>query len=51
MIEQVHHYFHRAAVVLDISPTVREILLAPRRTIKVEIVTEGDDGKLKHHFG
>ncbi len=51
MIEQVNHYFHRAADVLGISPTVREILLTPKRTIKVEIVTQSDDGKLMHHLG
>jgi glutamate dehydrogenase (NAD(P)+) len=51
MLEESHHYFTRAADVLDLSPKVRQILLAPQRTVKVEIVTEKDDGSLLHHFG
>ena len=42
MLEESHYYFTRAADVLDLSPTVRKILLAPQRTVKVEIVTEKD---------
>ena len=51
MIEETRRYFHRAADELDLSSKVRDILIAPRRVVKVEIVTEGDDGLLKHHFG
>ncbi len=51
MLEDSHSYFTRAADVLGLAPRVREILLAPQRTVKVEIVTECDDGRLLHHFG
>ncbi len=46
MLELCHHYFHRAADVLNLSTKMREILLSPRRSIKVEIVIDCDDGKL-----
>jgi len=51
MLEASHRYFHRAADALDIPPKVREVLLAPRRVIKVEIVEEADDGQLMHFTG
>jgi glutamate dehydrogenase (NAD(P)+) len=51
MLEESHFYFTKAADVLELSPKVRDILLAPQRMVKVEIVTENDDGELLHHFG
>ena len=51
MLEESHIYFHKAAEVLGLPSKLREILLSPFRVVKVELVTEGDDGKLKHHFG
>ena len=51
MLEASHVYFHKAADVLGLSDKLREILISPFRVVKVEIITEGDDGKLKHHFG
>ena len=51
MLEESHFYFTKAADVLDLTPRIREILLAPHRVVKVEIVTESDDGSLLHHFG
>jgi glutamate dehydrogenase (NAD(P)+) len=51
MLEASHRYFHRAADVLDLAPKVREVLLAPNRVIKAEIVEEGDDGQLMHYTG
>jgi len=51
MLEHSHHYFNKAADVLGLSDNVREILITPRRVVKVEIVTEGDDGRLIHHVG
>ncbi|MGY8770527.1 MAG: Glu/Leu/Phe/Val family dehydrogenase [Pirellulales bacterium] len=51
MLEESHFYFHKAADILGLSAKLREILLSPMRVIKVEIVTEGDDGRLKHHRG
>ena len=51
MLEASHHYFHKAATVLDLSDKIRNILLTPRRVIKVEIITETDDGELLKHIG
>ena len=51
MLEESHVYFHRAADVLGLSNKLRDILLAPFRVVKVVVVTEGDDGQLKHHSG
>ncbi len=51
MLEESHHYFNKAADVLGVSEKVREILITPRRIVKVELVTEGDDGRLLHFQG
>ena len=51
MLEESHHYFQKASDVLDLSQNLREILLAPFRVVKVEIVTEADNGDLQHHMG
>ena len=51
MLEASHRYFHKAATVLDLSDKIRNILLTPRRVVKVEIVTETDDGELLKHLG
>lgn len=51
MLEESHYYFNKAADVLGLTPTIREILLTPRRMVKVEVVTQGSDGRLRHHLG
>ncbi len=51
MLEDSHRYFHEAAALLGLPDRVREIILAPRRTVKVEIVIETDDGLLSHYLG
>ncbi|MGH0028926.1 MAG: Glu/Leu/Phe/Val family dehydrogenase [Myxococcota bacterium] len=51
MLQSSHRYFHRAADVLGLSDKVRDILLAPNRVIKVEVVEEADDGHLMHFTG
>ncbi|NNE17728.1 MAG: glutamate dehydrogenase [Myxococcales bacterium] len=51
MLEASHHYFNEAADALDLSDQIREILLTPRRVLKVEVVTEDDEGKLLHFTG
>ena len=51
MLEETHHYFRKASDVLDLSEKVREILLTPIRVVKVELVTESDNGELQHHMG
>ena len=51
MLEASHYYFNKAADVLGLPEHVKTILITPRCTVKVDIVTEGDDGKLMHHVG
>lgn len=51
MLEESHYYFHKAANVLGLPIKVKEILLTPHRVVKVDLVTEGEDGRLKHHLG
>ncbi len=51
MLEASHHYFNEAADALDLSDKIREILLTPRRVLKVEVVTEDDEGQLLHFTG
>ena len=51
MLQDSRHYFNQAADVLDLSEKLRAILLTPKRTVKVEIVTEADNGDLLHHIG
>ena len=51
MLEESHYYFNRAADVLDLSDVLRKVLQTPVRTVKVEVVTERDNGELLSHFG
>ena len=51
MLEETHYYFNRAADVLGLSEKVKTILQTPIRVVKVEVVTEDDQGKLLHHMG
>lgn len=51
MLEESHHYFHKAADVLKLSDKIRQIVLTPTRVIKVEIVAEKDDGELMQFVG
>ncbi len=51
MLDDSHFYFNKASDVLGLSDRVREILITPRRVVKVEIVTEDDAGELIHYVG
>ena len=51
MLEASQKYFHRAADLFDLEPTLRSILLTPSRVVKTELIVEGDDGTLHHHVG
>jgi glutamate dehydrogenase (NAD(P)+) len=51
MLEQSQHYFHAAADILGLNDKVRDILLTPMRVVKVEIITDKDDGGLGHYLG
>ena len=51
MLDEAHFYFHRGADLLKLPDKIREILLSPRRVVKVEIVIEDAAGQLQHYFG
>ena len=51
MLEESRYYLKKAADVLDLPDRVRGILETPLRVVKVELVTEADDGELLHHIG
>ena len=51
MLQESHHYFHKAADVIGLSDRLREILLTPYRTVKVDLVIDDDEGLLRHYTG
>ena len=51
MLSASHQFFNNAADVLKLSDPIRDILLSPVRSVKVEIVVEDDEGKLCHFTG
>ena len=51
MLAESHYYFNKAADVLGLSDKIRTILLTPRRTIKVEIAFESENGELQIYNG
>jgi glutamate dehydrogenase (NAD(P)+) len=51
VLEASRHYFRKAADALDLPPMVRDILLTPFRSVKVELVLESDRGELLHFLG
>ncbi len=51
MLAESHIYFHKAADVLGLDDKIRTILLTPRRSVKVEVVIEGEDGELQTYNG
>lgn len=51
MLEATNLFFNRAADHLELPEKLRTILQTPRRVVRVEIVTESDDGELLHHLG
>jgi glutamate dehydrogenase (NAD(P)+) len=51
MLEATNLFFTRAADHLELPDKLRTILQTPRRVVRVEIVTESDNGELLHHLG
>ena len=41
MLDASQYYFNKAADVLNLGDRIREILLTPRRVVKVEVVKIG----------
>ncbi|MCH2109858.1 MAG: glutamate dehydrogenase [Polyangiaceae bacterium] len=51
MLVATRKYFHSAADLLGLEKSARRILLTPYRTVKVELVVEGDNGSLLQFIG
>ena len=51
MLEESKYYFKKAADVLGIPATGQKMLTTPFRMVKVEIISNGDDGEFHHHMG
>jgi glutamate dehydrogenase (NAD(P)+) len=51
MLQTTNLFFNRAADFLQLDEQLRNILLTPHRVVRVEIITESDDGELHHHLG
>lgn len=51
MLEESHYYIHKASDVLGLGDALREVIITPRRVVKVEVVTESDAGELVHYVG
>lgn len=51
MLEESRYYFNKAADILELNSKVRDLMITPRRVVKVEIVTESSDGDFHHHLG
>ena len=51
MLEATNLFFSQAADHLGLNDQLRTILVTPRRVVRVEIVTDADDGSLLHHLG
>ena len=51
MLSDSHFYFNKAADVIGLQDKVRQILLSPRRSIKVEIAIEDSNNELQHYTG
>ena len=51
MLEATNLFFTRAADHLELPDSLRTVLQTPRRVVRVEIVTESDDGEILHHLG
>ena len=51
MLQESHVYFHKAADILGLPENVRDILLTPLRSIKVEVSIESESGELLKFIG
>jgi len=51
VLEATNYFFNRAADFLELNEKLRTILLSPKRVVKVELITESDEGELMHHVG
>lgn len=51
MLKESQYYFNKAATILDINQKLKDILLTPKRVVKVEIISDSKEGDVHHHIG
>ena len=51
MLQESHFYFNKAADILGLPSNVRDILLTPMRSVKVDVSIESESGELLHFIG
>lgn len=51
MLKESQYYFNKAANILDINQKLKDILLTPKRVVKVEIISDSKEGGVHHHIG
>ena len=50
-VEDVNHYFRKAARIMDVSPRMEPLLATPLREVKVEVSIELDNGEIGTFIG
>ena len=51
MLQESHFYFNKAADILGLPSNVRDILLTPMRSVKVDVSIESESGELLNFIG
>ncbi len=49
--ETTNYFINQAFNILDIDPTMRDVLETPSREVRVELIITKDDGSLGHYIG
>ncbi len=47
-VEDVNHYFRKAARVMDLSARIERLLVTPYREVKVDVSITLDSGETRH---
>jgi glutamate dehydrogenase (NAD(P)+) len=50
-VEEVNHYFRKAAKIMDLSPAIERMLVTPYREVKVDVSITLDNGELGTFIG
>jgi glutamate dehydrogenase (NAD(P)+) len=51
MLEESRYYFNKAAKILGLNKKLIDILSTPKRVVKVEIISDSNNGEFLHHIG
>lgn len=51
MLQESHYYFHKAADILELPRNIRDILLTPLRSVKVDVSIETEQGEILNFMG